>query len=836
MKYSNQGQSYKSLLSQFKNNEMITLQGRVVDCLYYKRETGFGIYEMETAGYRRFKAAGVFVMPLRINFYYELKGLVEKRQGEHSLKTLESRCILPTEREAALTVLRMLPDLSFRANNLYDAVGENVLRIICDNPEKILQKVPWVKMDQVQSWREALTATNEMEQSMKALQDLGISTTKSKKLIEEFGLDVGTQIERDPYFLMAHGGILTFSECDKIAIGKGMELSDSIRIAAAIVCILKRAMNQDGDCFLPEPVLMQRVQHLTGLHLRYVDAQKLVNTVTTPEYEWSQYGAMCKVNMAELETEMENWQASSKKTPFCYFVYQVPEKALEAGIETALSQRTVVYEEVDGGQVFLLDKIYQSECSVSSSIRNFKNSDMTLLEDNEDIVDGYCNMRDIRLEKKQREAVIEFTKTRGGIYILCGAAGCGKTFTLKTMLGVLGIEHRMANSKLKPLILAPTGKAAKVASDATGMPASTIHKALGLIGDDDNPFRNTRINANCVVIDEFSMVDIFLATKLLSKIPSTSKVIIMGDANQLPSIGPGAVLRDMIQSDQVPTVILDVVKRQNKLSGILVNANKILAGEEIETEVSGDSMDDGAIVDYAESPVACRNKIVETFTTFLHEKQVPLMDLQVLCPQKKTEVGIDVLNLLLQEAALGKGGTEQDIPDRDITYTQHGEQVTKTLFFRKGDKVIHVENNYSMEWYRMAPNGSLIKNPNKVGIINGEMGVICKTLISKKDPNRLAYQILVMYSNGYVLYKNDTLSQLQHAYAMTIHRAQGSQWPMVIAPMMMCNYGMLARNLFYTLYTRAQTTNVVIGQRSAIQRAIDNVSVGNRMTSLARRI
>ena len=823
-----------SILASYKEGSMIKMKVRIMDCLFHKPDTGFGIYSVETESLRRFKIVGVFVISISVNRYYEVTGVVTKRAGEWQLEVKDCQSTFPDEQEGILTVLRTLHGLNTQANIVYRYLGKNSLQLIHDNPEEVVRRIPGVSLKRARIWQDQLSCEDETEHSLAVLKSMGINMAKAKRLIDEFGTNVGDQIQNDPYFLMSKAGFLSFSECDRVALASGMGLSNPMRVAAASCQLLKQEALQSGNCCLSELDFIDRLRQLTGLHLNYRDAQALVKQARGDVHRWSQYGVNCEVSLPELRKAMQVWQQKKKRDPFKFYVYIVPDEALEKGIQMALAQKTIVKDEVDGSTVYMQNAIYQAEEEVAAAIRNIQNADMPFFNGNPEVISDYCKKNGISLEEKQLEAVDSFTRTRGGFHVLYGPAGCGKTFTLNVILGVLGIKHQQNHGSLTALILAPTGKAAKVASEATGLPAFTIHKALGLIGDEEQPFHFTQINANCVVIDEFSMVDIHLAKKLLSSIPPMTKVIIMGDSNQLPSIGPGTVLKDIISSGSANAVALNVVKRQAALSGILLNANKILRGESIQSAPDPNGKT-GAFLFPAESPIQCRDLMVNAYVNEIR-KGHSISEVQILCPQKMTEVGTDVLNYMIQQKLFPPKDIENDVPAKNITFDQDGTMETAVLYFRAGDKVIHVENNYNITWYRPSSNGQLVPNVGKKGIINGEMGTVCRTRVIRKDGTDPYGQVLVKYDDGYVLYQNELLNQLQHAYALTIHKAQGSQWPIVIAPIMMCNYRMLARNLFYTLYTRAQHTSIIYGQPAAIQRAIDNDSLSARKTTLAYRL
>lgn len=826
--------TFDSVLASYKEGSTISVSVRAVDCHYLNSDSGFGIYSVEDENYRRFKVVGTFASPIQLNRYYNMTGKVAKKKGEWQLEISEYKNALPKDTDGILTVLKTLSGLDTQAGIVHRYLGKDTLTLIHDAPEEVVRRVPGVSLKRALIWQQELSATDEAEESISVLLKMGLNLSKAKQLIDEYGTSVGERIRNDPYFLMTQAGYLTFPECDRIALENGFSLSSPTRVSAAAIYVLKTAANTRGHCYLPEQNFFDSIRQVTGLFLKYRDAQNLLKKAMEPTHRWSQYGTLCEVVVEDLKDAMGEWQAGTKKTPFKYPVYLISDNDLDMGMRMALTQGVVVKDEIDGRPIYMRNMIYQSECSVAASIRSIQHADIPFSAKNTDYIAEYCTRNNIQLEAKQLQAVEEFTKTRGGFYVLQGPAGCGKTFTLNIILKILGSMYKATCSELSAMVLAPTGKAAKVASEATGLPAYTIHKALGLIGDEENPFHFSQLNANCVVIDEFSMVDIFLASKLLKAIPPMTKVIIMGDSSQLPSIGPGMVLRDIVRCGKVQTVTLDVVKRQNALSGILINANKILAGQPIQSEVDP-ATNTGAYIYQADTPTQCRDAIVDAYVEQIRAGH-SLSDVQVLCPQKMTEVGVEILNYLIQQKLFPSKDLEDVVPIKEVTFADGDDTRTEILYFRAGDKVIHTENDYNMSWYQPSSNGQLILDPIKRGIINGEMGIILRTRVIQKAGAAPKYQILVKYDAGYVLYTEQNMSHLQHAYAMTIHKSQGSQWPIVIAPMMMCNYGMLARNLFYTLYTRAQKTSIVYGQSAAIQRAINNISLTERNTSLAYRI
>ena len=827
-------QQLDSVLAPYGSGAEITIAGRIVNCLFSRPETGFCLLDIETVGYRRFRAAGIFAAPVSINHYYVFVGRVAERDGKWQLEVKSYKRTLPVDPDGIVTVLQTLAGLDTQAHQVYKKLGREALRLIHDNPEEVVNRLKGVSMSRALAWQKQLSATDAAEESLTILAEMGLSAQKAKAVLDKFGPSVGEMIKADPYFLASKEGFLSFRECDRIALANGIDMASPYRISAAMVYVLKIAAFSYGDCYLPENEFLARTRSATGLQLKIKEARALIQSHGSHGmYRWNQNGVTCEVDLGKLSEAIRSCSPSGEKA-FRFSVYTVPDKALFEALSSATSNGSIVREEAEDTSIYLHDSVYQAERSVAASIRNIQNANLPFDTENKPIIERFCTSKGLQLETQQHYAVETFTRTRGGFYVLNGIAGGGKTFTLNVVLRVLETIYSQSNEAFSAVILAPTGKAAKVAASATGMPTSTIHKALGLVGSDEDESKLRKIDAKCVIIDESSMVDIFLAKKLFRSIPATTKVIVVGDTNQLPSIGCGAVLRDIISSGKVDVATLTVSRRQSSSSGILKNATKILAGERITTETPEGTDRNASYVVNRKNDLACRAAVIETVRHQIHDLGRSISDVQVLCPMRKGDVGADTLNLFIQRELLPLAGEGERAPAREVTYEMNGDIATDILYFVKGDKVIHVENNYDMQWYRLQRDGNLVIDEARKGIVNGEMGIVQRVMASESNGYK-TYKVLVRYDDGYVLYK-DNLSQLQHAYAMTIHKSQGSQWPVVVSAITNSSYSMLARNLMYTMMSRAQETSYVYGQASALARAVENNEQLNRNTRLASRI
>jgi len=379
------------------------------------------------------------------------------------------------------------------------------------------------------------------------------------------------------------------------------------------------------------------------------------------------------------------------------------------------------------------------------------------------------------------------------VSVLTGGPGCGKSFTVKSVITLA------AAKRAKIVLAAPTGRAAKRLTELSGYPAATVHRLLQLRPGGDPSFdRDHPLDADLIVVDEASMLDLILANKLIKAVPPGAHLLLVGDVDQLPSVGAGEVLRDVLAADTIPRVRLTQIFRQAQQSGVVVNAHRINAGR---APVFGEHPD--FFLFGADEPDATAERVVDLVAHRIPRKfGIPPRDIQVLAPMHRGPAGAGALNTLLQQAlAPGREGT----PER-----RHGARV-----FRPGDKVIQIRNNY---------------DKGTAGVFNGTVGTI--TALSVTD-RQLAVRT---DEDEDIDYDFDELDELQHAYAITVHRSQGSEYPAVVVPLTMSAYTLLQRNLLYTAVTRAKRLVVLAGSRKALAIAIRTASTGRRHTALTHRL
>lgn len=407
---------------------------------------------------------------------------------------------------------------------------------------------------------------------------------------------------------------------------------------------------------------------------------------------------------------------------------------------------------------------------------------------------------------------------------------CGKTFTLNIALKLIEHVYIKKFGYFEPIVLAPTGRAAKVAASATKREASTIHKALKLTSD-GGFYYNAQNNLpyNCIICDETSMLDVELAKYLLEAISNRTKLIFIGDTKQLASVGPGNVLKDIVNSGKFKVTTLNVVKRQSLDSGIYKNAQRIIKGDMITSEKETKD----AFVYKGEDNENIVNKIVGLYSNLRNSLNID--QIQVLAPQKAGILGTNYLNFILQDKFNHENIGLRVLNKQISIALDSGKTAKYELYFKQGDKVIHTENDYTLPWYQLIDGKLELDENDYCGVSNGETGRIIKIMETEDENRNTITMIIVKYDEKYIIYNND-FSQLDHAYCMTIHKSQGSEWPAVIMPITFSSYRMLEKNLIYTGYTRAKKWIGVIGDPDAIKYAITTEKSSERQTGLEDRI
>ena len=626
---------------------------------------------------------------------------------------------------------------------------EDTFRIIEEEPER-LAEIKGISNRKAMEIASQVNEKRDLRQAMIFLQQYGITMNLAVKVYQAYGQDVYGIIRENPYRLADDIDGVGFRTADEIAARVGIRMDSDFRVRSGILYTLLQASGE-GHTYLPETELTPR-------------ASKLLNvTAEQVEKQYMDLAIERKIILKQMEDQTQIYAAS--------FYY------MEANTATMLKRLNVSYD--------------VSDAEIEQQIRGIeKKSGMTL-------------------DEHQVTAVKE--AVRNGLLVITGGPGTGKTTTINTIIRYFELEG------LEIFLAAPTGRAAKRMSETTGFEARTVHRMLELNGgaegsggferDESNP-----LEADVIIVDEMSMVDISLMYSLLKAISVGTRLILVGDVNQLPSVGPGSVLRDIIQSHACNVVMLTKIFRQASTSDIIVNAHKINHGEEV--ILDNKSMDFFFLKRYD------ADVIINVVLQLIKQKLPKFVDatpydIQVLTPMRKGLLGVERLNGILQRY--------MNPPANDKVEKEYGSTV-----FREGDKVMQTKNNYQLAWEIRTKFGLTVDKG--LGIFNGDMGII-------RQINDFAEQMIIEFDEGRMVeYPYKLLDELELAYAITIHKSQGSEYPAVVitllgGPMMLMN-----RNLLYTAVTRARKCVTLVGNEVTFQQMIQNTSQQKRYSGLCDRL
>lgn len=628
---------------------------------------------------------------------------------------------------------------------------DDTFRIIEEEPER-LAEVKGISERKAREISEQVEEKKDMRKAMIYLQKYGISLALSAKIYEHYGQSVYRVMEENPYQIADHVQGVGFKTADEIASKVGIHTDSDFRIRSGIFYVLLQSVT-DGHVYLPQEELLRRTMQL--LEVEICDIQKYLMDLAMEK----------KVVLKEKEDGIRVYPA--------HYYY------LELNTAKMLHDLNVSYD--------------IAEDAIEKRLRQIE-------EDAE-----------LSLDELQRTAVKE--AVRNGVLVLTGGPGTGKTTTINAMI------HFFESEGLNIYLAAPTGRAAKRMTEATGCEAQTLHRLLEVNGNpegeqtggfgrnEENP-----LEADVIIIDEMSMVDLSLFHALLKAVMVGTHLILVGDVNQLPSVGPGSVLKDMIKSECFPVVRLNKIFRQAGESDIVVNAHKINNGEPVELKNKGR--------DFFFLKRQDANVIISIVIQLVKEKMpkyvdAPMHEIQVLTPMKKGLIGVERLNVILQEYL--------NPPDRKKEEKEYGNKK-----FRVGDKVMQIKNNYQLEWEVKTKYGLTVDKG--VGIFNGDMGIV-------KKIDHYQELMTVEYEEGkQVEYSFKMLEELELAYAITIHKSQGSEYPAVVIPLLPGPRLLYHRNLLYTAITRAKKCVTLVGDEHTFYEMIENQSEQKRYTSLAEAI
>ena len=633
------------------------------------------------------------------------------------------------------------------AKLLVKAFGEKTLDVLYAEPERLLE-VPGIGEKRARMIQESYAEQAQQREAMLFLQSYGITPALAVKIFKQYGENVKQVVMKNPYRLVEDIEGVGFKTADRIAASLGVEQDSEYRLSAGIKYALSEATGSAGHCYLPRPELCETARRLLGNDEDAIE--RMIDSLI---------------------------------------------------LDHQLTAQILPREDGEAEVAVYLPQTYRAECEVARRLREMLDAMPTSMTDDLTAqLDEIERMEGITLHPQQRLAIE--TAVKSGMTVITGGPGTGKTTIIKCIIRLLSVGGEIA-------LAAPTGRAAKRMSEACGMEAKTLHRLLEY-GGEEGDFARTQDNPlelDTLIVDEMSMVDIFLMRSMLRALVPGTRLIMVGDADQLPSVGAGTVLRDILDSGAVPSVRLTEIFRQDEKSMIVYNAHRINHGEAPRLNAKGSDF----FFERASSPADAAARIVELCAVRLPNflGLDPVRQMQVLSPTKKGDCGVYALNQLLQSRFNPSAPGKQERTRGDTT-------------FREGDKVMQTRNNYQLEWQKEGVFGW----EKGQGVFNGDIGFVSgidaqeRTITVRFDDDREA------------TYEGGDIDDLELAYCISVHKSQGSEFPVVVMPAVGGPPMLLTRNLLYTAVTRARRMVMLVGREAAIEQMIANANIRRRYSAL----
>ena len=737
---------------------METIKGYVDHIIYQNKDNGYAVLSMNVDDEEEI-CVGIFRgvdngENLEITGEYVEHPSYGFQFKASSFKVVEPDDLLSMERYLGSGAIKGVGEAL--AKRIVKKFGKDTFRVIEEEPERLVE-VKGISERIAQQIADQMIEKKEIREAFLFLQKYGITNTLAVKIYEKYGMEMYGILKENPYRLAEDIQGVGFRLADEIAEKIGIHTDSDYRIRSGILYTLLQA-SLEGHMFLPMEILVRRSVDLL----------------------------------------------------------QVPEEAIRAQVQNLhMDHKVVVKKTGDELEVYAFS-YYYAELNCARMLRELNVLMESELLDSEEkrietILQRILKEQGLELDELQKNAVLECVKH--GIMILSGGPGTGKTTTINTIIRYFDEEG------MDILLAAPTGRAAKRMAEATGYEARTIHRMLEINGgmEDESRARFERngenpLEADVVIIDEMSMVDIYLFQSLLEAVSVGTRLILVGDVDQLPSVGPGQVLRDLIESKCFSTVMLKKIYRQAGESDIVMNAHRINMGQKI---ALNNKSKDFFFLPRNDVQVIYKHMIQLITEKLPRYVEAQSYDIQVLTPMRKGSLGVETLNEILQRYLNPADPSKQ-------------EHTTGERIFREGDKVMQIKNNYQLEWEIVSKYGIRIDSGS--GVFNGDIGTIRRireessTVQVEFDEHRL------------VEYPFSQLDEIELAYAITIHKSQGSEYPAVLLPLLSGPKMLMNRNLLYTAVTRARKCVTILGSQEMLDGMIGNENQYHRYTGLGRRI
>lgn len=726
------------------------ISGDVEKIIFRNEDNGYTVVDLRSSG-DYVTAVGVFP-EIYEGMRLELTGDY-KYHTRHGLQFL-AESVKVVEPDGAAAIEKFLKSGIFKgvgevtARNIVERFGERTLDVMKTSPEK-LAEVKGISAKKAAEICATLREHGEMQDTLVYLQRFDVSLNLALKIYKTYGARTEEVIKTNPYQLISDVERVGFQTADKIAQEVGITKDSDFRIRAGIIYTLKEASNKSGHTALPDDILKKELLSLLGFDETYL-------------------------------------------------------KKVECNIEDLIFLAEIKDYVVDNARFYMLYKSYLTEKTIARRLALLEAAHGDIEVDFSEQIDKFEEMSGIKLHEKQREAVSN--SLNSGVHVITGGPGTGKTTIIKCIL------HILKFLKLSYQLCAPTGRAAKRMGEATGEEAKTIHRLLDLDFKDGKGYftynENTKIPVDVVIVDEVSMVDEYVFSSLVKALQDGATLILVGDKDQLASVGAGNVLADVIASGLFKITYLDKIYRQSDGSMIIENAHLINHGK---MPVLDNRAKDFFFVDKSD-PTEVKAEVEALVTTRLPKYlKCEQTDVQVLCPMKKGVAGVISLNAAIRDSLNPKKDSSDDIKCGEYT-------------FREGDKIMQTVNNYEQEWFEEVDG----RTRRGAGVFNGDTGFI-------ESIDRQNMKFNVRFDDNKVSeYSLSDIDQIIPAYAVSVHKSQGSEFKAVVVALSQGNYFIMTRNLLYTAVTRAKDLCVIVGAEDVVKRMVRNNYTAKRYTLLTR--
>lgn len=729
----------------------MALIGTIEDIVYRNEENGYTVARLEKDD-SVVTVVGKFI-DVQVGANVKLEGKFEKTKYgvQYSFQSYEMsmpKSLAGIEKYLGSGLIKGIGPIT--AKKIVEKFGTDTLDILEYSPQK-LAAINGISEKKAIEIGFSFKEHREVQNTIMFLQNYNISTNMSLKIYNIYREKTTEIVKNNPYKLVEDVDGIGFATADKIAQSVGIPKDSLFRLRAGLIHVLKTSCEKNGNTYLPKNMLLEQ-------------------------------------SASALELGLEE-----------------NEEKFKEAFDSLCLDRTAVTTWLDGVEIVMLSKYYYYENSIAQKLIWLANCQKEGEFEIDEQISNFEQRNKIALHEEQKNAIKG--AINNGVFVITGGPGTGKTTIIKCILEILTAQHKEVS------LVAPTGRAAKRMSDSTNHEAKTIHRLLEVnaISPDQSFFVHNESNplkTDAVIVDEVSMVDVALMCSLLKALPRDCRLILVGDKDQLPSVGPGNVLSDILQSGVIKFAMLTKIFRQDEKSLIITNAHLINEGKM--PLIDNTSLD--FFFDSKDDPESIKNTILDLVTTRLPKfLNVEPQSIQVLAPLKAGVCGIENLNKVLQEKINPPASNKRQV--------EFGSTI-----FREGDKVMQMSNNYDLEWKK---HGRFADETGQ-GVFNGDIGYI-ETI----DPN--TSEVIVQFEDGRIcLYTRPDLIDLSLSYAITIHKSQGSEFDTIIIPAISGPSIILTRNLIYTAVTRAKKMVVIVGEKQYLKRMVANKYTATRFTLLKK--